>query len=87
MNLKDMTDLISIYDAYRALDRKFEDEPLLDDVRLIEDVIMRNSVLYQRDCNDISFDPLQSEHTDVLNDRRLTAQQRAFRILGICNEA
>ncbi len=86
MNLKDMTDLIRIYDAYAELAKR-SDDPEMDEIRLVEEVIMRNSVLYQRDCNDVSFDLSQSEHMDVLCDRRLTATQRAFRILGICNEA
>ena len=88
MKLKDMTELIGIYDAYRRLRHIIPDEEdILDEFRVIEDVIARNSALYQRDCKDVMFDMEQSEHMDVLNDRRLSAEQRAFRILGICNEA
>ncbi len=87
MKLKDMTDLIRIYDAYKQLKRLDISYDLLDELRAIEDVIMRNSALYRRDCNDIYFDINECEHTDILNDKRLTAEQRAFRILGICNEA
>ena len=96
MELRDMTDLIRVYDAYRRLDhvmgflvgRVMPDEgAVLSELSVIEDVIVRNSALYQRDCKDPMFDMSQSEHVDVLNDIRLTADQRAFRILGICNEA
>ena len=96
MDLKDMTDLIRAYDAYKRLDHVMdlivgrvlpEDGTVLGELCVIEDVIARNSVLYQRDCKDPMFDMAQSEHVDVLNDKRLTAEQRAFRILGICNEA
>ena len=96
MELKDMTDLIRVYDAHKRLDHMMDlmigrvtpDEgTMLSELGAIEDVIARNSVLYERDSKDPMFDMSQSEHVEILNDRRLSAEQRAFRILGICDEA
>ena len=61
MDLKDMTDLIRVYDAYKRLDHVMdlivgrvlpEDGTVLGELYVIEDVIARNSVLYQRDCKE-----------------------------------
>ena len=96
MELKDMTDLIRVYDAYKRIDHMMElmvgkilpeEDSLMTELHVITEVIARNSVLYQRDSMDPMFDMDDSEHVEVLNDKRLTAEQRAFRILGICNEA
>ncbi len=96
MELKDMTDLIRVYDAYKRIDHMMDlmvgrilpdDGSVMTELNAITDVIARNSVLYQRDSKDPMFDVNNSEHGEVLNDKRLTAEQRAFRILGICNEA
>lgn len=96
MDLKDMTDLIRVYDAYKRIDHMMdmmvgaqlpEEGSIMWEFNAVTDVIARNSVLFQRDHNDPSFDVMESEHGEVLNDKRLTAEQRAFRLLGICNEA
>ncbi len=96
MELKDMTDLIRIYDAVVRLEKAAEllvgnmtpDEgSILEDLYAISDVIARNSVIYQRESKDPMFDENESQHEDILNDERLSAEQRAFRILDICSEA
>ncbi len=96
MELKDMTDLIRVYDAYKRIEHMMdlmvgrvlpEDDCVMTELSAITDVIARNSALYQRDSKDPMVDIDNSEHSDVLNDKRLTAEQRAFRILGICSEA
>ncbi|MBR4760800.1 MAG: hypothetical protein IK078_11730 [Lachnospiraceae bacterium] len=96
MELKDMTDLIRVYDAYKRIDHMMDlmvgrilpDEgSVMTELNAVTEVIARNSVLFQRDSKDPMFDVENSEHSEVLNDKRLTAEQRAFRILGICNEA
>ncbi|MCR4690712.1 MAG: hypothetical protein K5739_05180 [Lachnospiraceae bacterium] len=96
MELKDMTDLIRVYDAYKRMDHIMElmmgmvmpeDDSIMCELQTVEEVIARNSVLYERDSKDPMFDMADSEHAEVLNDKRLTAEQRALRILGICNEA
>lgn len=96
MELKDMTDLIRVYDAYKRIEKMMgvmvgdilpEEDSVMGELDAVGNVIARNSVLYQRDCKDPMFDLEESEHGEVLNDTKLTAEQRAFRILGICNEA
>ncbi len=96
MELKDMTDLIRVYDAYKRIDHMMDlmvgrtlpdDGSVMTELNAVTEVIARNSVLFQRDNKDPMFDVENSEHSEVLNDKRLTAEQRAFRILGICNEA
>ena len=96
MELKDMTDLIRVYDAYKRIDHMMDlmvgrilpDEgSVMTELNAVTEIIARNSVLFQRDSKDPMFDVENSEHSEVLNDKRLTAEQRAFRILGICNEA
>ena len=95
MDLKDMTDLIRVYDAYKRLDHMMdlmvgrilpEEGSAMAELFAVNEVITRNSVLYKRDCNDPDFDEINSEHGDVLNDIRLTAEQRALRLLDICDE-
>ena len=54
MELKDMTDLICVHDAYLKLCKIADDvmpdeETLIMDLGRVDRVIERNSVLYQRD--------------------------------------
>ena len=95
MELKDMTDLINIHDSYKDLNRFADEiydlmgsaaEEVLMEIGLVDRVIARNSVLYQRDQGDPMFDIEDSEHSAVLNNDSLSAEQRAFRLLGICDE-
>ncbi len=77
MELKDMTDLIRVYDAYKRIDHMMDlmvgrilpdDGSVMTELNAITDVIARNSVLYQRDSKDPMFDVNELPTTDRMSD-------------------
>ncbi len=96
MELKDMTDLIKVYDAVVKLEEMAglltgnmvpEEGTILKSLYAILDVIDRNSVILQKEKKDPMFDESESQHEEILNNTELSAEQRAMRLLDICKEA
>ncbi|MCR5339431.1 MAG: hypothetical protein K6E75_12835 [Lachnospiraceae bacterium] len=96
MQLKDMTDLIKVYDAVVKLEEMAglltgnmvpEEGTILESLYAILDVIDRNSVVLQKESKDPMFDECESMHEEILNDTKLSAEQRALRLLDICSQA
>ena len=96
MNLKDMTDLVMAYDGVKEVENAIgiltsscvgttyeKGECAVGKLAYIWDVIMRNSKLYQKKEDDKDFDMMFHTLFSVVNDKTMTAEERARIVLTL----